>query len=80
MTAAGYAAAAVVAAGVIALLVRAGALYEPVPDGWFERAALDRWVRQIAAVRAHKPGDTITVTYTRNGQQRTASVTLGSSN
>jgi alpha-beta hydrolase superfamily lysophospholipase len=23
-------------------LVRAGALYEPVPDGWFERATLDR--------------------------------------
>jgi pimeloyl-ACP methyl ester carboxylesterase len=23
-------------------LVRAGAIYQPVPDGWFERAALDR--------------------------------------
>jgi putative serine protease PepD len=33
----------------------------------------------IAAVRSHKPGDTITVTYTRNGDRRTARVTLGSS-
>ncbi len=33
----------------------------------------------VAAVRSHKPGDTITVTYTRNGERRTADVTLGSS-
>ncbi|HSP38964.1 MAG TPA: trypsin-like peptidase domain-containing protein [Frankiaceae bacterium] len=33
----------------------------------------------IAAVRSHKPGDTITLTYTRNGARRTAQVTLGSS-
>jgi putative serine protease PepD len=32
----------------------------------------------ISAVRSHKPGDTITVTYTRNGERRTAAVTLGS--
>jgi putative serine protease PepD len=34
----------------------------------------------IAAVRSHKPGETITLTYTRNGARRTAAVTLGSSN
>jgi putative serine protease PepD len=33
----------------------------------------------IAAVRSHKPGDTITLSYTRNGERRTAQVTLGSS-
>jgi putative serine protease PepD len=33
----------------------------------------------IAVVRSHKPGDTITLTYTRNGERRTAQVTLGSS-
>jgi putative serine protease PepD len=33
----------------------------------------------IGAVRSHKPGDTINITYTRNGQRRTATVTLGSS-
>jgi putative serine protease PepD len=31
----------------------------------------------VAAVQKHKPGDTITVTYTRSGQTRTVSVTLG---
>ena len=33
----------------------------------------------IAAVRAHAPGDLVTVTYTRGGQSATASVTLGKS-
>jgi putative serine protease PepD len=33
----------------------------------------------IGAVRSHKPGDTINVTYTRNGEQRTAKVTLDKS-
>jgi putative serine protease PepD len=33
----------------------------------------------IAAVRSRQPGDTIPVTYTRNGERRTANVTLGSS-
>ena len=32
-----------------------------------------------AAVRAHKVGDQVVVTYTRDGQTRTATVTLGSS-
>jgi putative serine protease PepD len=33
----------------------------------------------VAAVRSRQPGDTIAVTYTRNGERRTADVTLGSS-
>ena len=33
----------------------------------------------VAAIQKHKPGDRITVTYTRNGQTKTASVTLGDS-
>jgi putative serine protease PepD len=33
----------------------------------------------VGAVRTHKPGDTISVTYTRNGERRTAQVTLDSS-
>ena len=33
----------------------------------------------VSTVRPHKPGDTITVTYTRNGERRTAQITLGSS-
>jgi putative serine protease PepD len=33
----------------------------------------------VSTVRSHKPGDTITLTYTRNGERRTARVTLGSS-
>jgi putative serine protease PepD len=33
----------------------------------------------VAAIQKHKPGDKITVTYTRNGQTKTASVTLGDS-
>jgi putative serine protease PepD len=32
----------------------------------------------IAAVRSHKPGDKVTLTYTRGGDSRTATVTLGS--
>ncbi len=32
----------------------------------------------IAAVRSHQPGDEVTLTYTRNGDDRTARVTLGS--
>jgi putative serine protease PepD len=31
----------------------------------------------VAAVQKHKPGDKVTVTYTRNGQTKTVSVTLG---
>jgi putative serine protease PepD len=34
----------------------------------------------VAAVRSHKPGDTIAVVYARNGERRTAQVTLDSSN
>jgi putative serine protease PepD len=30
-----------------------------------------------AAIRSHKPGDKVTVTYTRNGDSKTAEVTLG---
>ena len=30
----------------------------------------------IVAVRAHDPGDTVTVTYLRGGQQRTAKAVL----
>jgi len=30
-----------------------------------------------AAVRSHRPGDTVTITYTRDGSQKTADVTLG---
>ena len=32
-----------------------------------------------AVIRSHKPGDKVVVTFTRNGQSRTATVTLGSS-
>ena len=32
----------------------------------------------IAAVRSHQPGDKVTLTYTRGGDSRTATVTLGS--
>ena len=32
----------------------------------------------IAAVRSHQPGDEVTLTYTRDGDTRTATVTLGS--
>jgi putative serine protease PepD len=32
----------------------------------------------IAAVRSHRPGDTVTLTYTRNGTTHTTRVTLGS--
>jgi putative serine protease PepD len=32
----------------------------------------------IAAVRSHRPGDTVTLTYIRNGETQTAQVTLGS--
>jgi putative serine protease PepD len=32
----------------------------------------------IAAVRSHRPGDTVTLTYTRNGSTHTTRVTLGS--
>ena len=32
----------------------------------------------IVAVRTHRPGDRVTLTYERGGQQRTAEVTLGS--
>jgi len=32
----------------------------------------------IVAVRTHRPGDQVTLTYERGGQQRTAEVTLGS--
>jgi putative serine protease PepD len=34
----------------------------------------------VAVVRSHKPGDTIAVVYARNGERRTAQVTLDSSN
>ncbi len=34
----------------------------------------------VAVVRSHKPGDKITVVYARNGERRTAQVTLDSSN
>jgi putative serine protease PepD len=30
-----------------------------------------------AAVRSHRPGDPVTITYTRDGSQKTANVTLG---
>src|SRR5262249_19682457 len=33
----------------------------------------------VAAVRAHRPGEKVTVTYLRDGQTTTATVTLGSS-
>ena len=32
----------------------------------------------IVAVRTHRPGDQVTLTYERGGQQSTAEVTLGS--
>jgi putative serine protease PepD len=34
----------------------------------------------IAAIRSHAPGDTVTLTFTRAGTTKTASVTLGSAN
>jgi S1-C subfamily serine protease len=33
----------------------------------------------VAAVRGHEPGDKVTVTFERDGAERTATVTLGSS-
>ena len=33
----------------------------------------------IVAVRTHRPGDQVTLTYERGGQQRTAEVDLGES-
>ena len=32
----------------------------------------------IAAIRSHRPGDEVTLTYLRDGQESTAQVTLGS--
>ncbi len=32
----------------------------------------------IAAIRSHRPGDEVTLTYLRDGQESTATVTLGS--
>jgi putative serine protease PepD len=34
----------------------------------------------VAAVRSHRPGDEVSITYTRNGKSQTAKVTLGSDN
>ncbi|MGH8891958.1 MAG: S1C family serine protease [Actinomycetes bacterium] len=53
--------------------LRAGDVITEVGD-----RAVDDADSLIAAVRSHRPGDEVTLTYTRDGRQSTATATLGS--